>query len=316
MTAALLHPFFEALPAEHRQVLARVVRTRRVAAGEVLFEQGDPADSALFLGRGRVELSVRMPGGGTSPLAVLGAGEVLGELALIERHRRSATARADGEVEALVMHRDDLRALCAHYHPASLALLRRLAELVARRVVQVNDDRAPTRADAPGEAAPLAWRSGADFEVRRFLPALSLFQRFTPADVDALLAMARVISAGAGETIVRYGDVTTGCFVVVRGALQVSVPTPGGARRVGILGPGALFGEVSTLLERPRSATCTVRERATLLEISAESLVTLRDPEHHVSFRFHEALVRSLMTRLGRANRALTGERRLGNPRQ
>jgi CRP-like cAMP-binding protein len=102
---------------------------------------------------------------------------------------------------------------------------------------------------------------------------------------------------------------------VVRGALQVHVPTPSGPRRVGVLGPGALFGEVSTLLDRPRSATCTVRERATLLALPLTALSTLCDPHRHVSFRFHEALVRSLMARLEHVNRALTGERRLSHPK-
>ncbi|HUH01148.1 MAG TPA: cyclic nucleotide-binding domain-containing protein [Kofleriaceae bacterium] len=314
MIEPLVHPFFAGLPAEHQQVLARVVRRQRVPPGQRLFEQGDPADSALFVERGRVELSVRMPGGGVRPLAVIEAGEVLGELALVERHRRSASAQAVGELEALVMHRDDLRALCAHYDPASLAMLRSLAELVARRVARVNHDRAPDRGAPPAEPVPTSWRAGADFEVRRFLPALSLFRRFTAADIDELYALGQVVSPAAGEIVVRYGEPAAGCFIVVRGALQVHVPTASGPRRVGVLGPGAIFGEVSTLLDLPRSATCSVRERATLLALPTDALATLRDPHRHVSFRFHEALVRSLMARLERVNRALTGERRLRHP--
>jgi CRP-like cAMP-binding protein len=308
----LVHPFFVDLPGDHHRVLERVVRRQRVAAGDPLFEQGDPADSALFVERGSVELRVRLPGGGSSPLAVIEAGDVLGELALIDRHRRSASARAATDLELLVMHRDDLRALCAHYHPASLSLLRRLAELVARRIDQVNDDRAPGER-APGAASiPATLRDGADFDVRRFLPALSLFRRFTAADIDALVALGRIVSASAGDAVVRYGEPAAGCFIVARGALQAFVPTSEGPRRVGVLGPGALFGEVSLLLDRSRSATCIVRERATLLELSAASLEQLRDPSQHVSFRFHEALVRNLMSRLTLATRALTGERRLG----
>lgn len=75
---------------------------RRLAAGEVLFTQGDPSDAAYFVVGGRVRASVLDVAGSdpdeTGPSEVvigeLGRGEVVGELGLIDDAPRSATIRA------------------------------------------------------------------------------------------------------------------------------------------------------------------------------------------------------------------------------
>ena len=76
------------------QTVVDRVGWRRLAAGEVLFEQGDPPDAAYFIVAGRVMVSVREPDGAAEPIAELGRGEVVGELGLLDRAPRSATVRA------------------------------------------------------------------------------------------------------------------------------------------------------------------------------------------------------------------------------
>lgn len=64
-------------------------RERRLEAGEVLFEQGDPADALYLVLEGRIGVVVN-----GEARASLGVGECFGELGLVERAPRSATARA------------------------------------------------------------------------------------------------------------------------------------------------------------------------------------------------------------------------------
>ncbi len=66
---------------------------KRLAAGDVLFEQGDVADAAYFVVGGRVAVSV-VDDGDERLVAELGRGEVVGELGLLDRTPRSATVRA------------------------------------------------------------------------------------------------------------------------------------------------------------------------------------------------------------------------------
>lgn len=135
--------------------------------------------------------------------------------------------------------------------------------------------------------------------------------RTHPSSTNIVLGLGKVWSVGQDEVIQRYDDPPGGCFVVLRGAVKALIPTPDGRRRLAIFGPGAPFGILAALLQRPQPATCTVRERATLLELPAAALAALRDAGQPVSFRFQENLLRVLMHRLEEATRALTGERRL-----
>jgi predicted acylesterase/phospholipase RssA/CRP-like cAMP-binding protein len=73
--------------------LARRTEFVDVAAGEVLFRQGDPADAAYLLVTGRVRVLVDTEDG-VEPIAEVGAGQLIGELALLEDAVRGATVVA------------------------------------------------------------------------------------------------------------------------------------------------------------------------------------------------------------------------------
>ncbi len=83
----------DAEPALLQDVLDQVV-WRHLAAGELLFEEGNPADACYFVVAGRLLVSKLGPSGVVDHLAELGRGEVVGELGLLDRAPRSATVRA------------------------------------------------------------------------------------------------------------------------------------------------------------------------------------------------------------------------------
>lgn len=80
-------------PATVQEIVDRI-EWRRLAAGDVLFEQGDPSDAAFFVVAGRVRVTMQHADGRLEPLVELGRGAVVGELGLLDRSARSATVRA------------------------------------------------------------------------------------------------------------------------------------------------------------------------------------------------------------------------------
>ncbi|MFN2462922.1 MAG: ATP-binding cassette domain-containing protein [Candidatus Dormibacteria bacterium] len=66
----------------------------RVAAGEVIFEQGSRGDLIYVVESGRVELLRRLTAGGTDVLAVAAPGDYFGELGALMGFPRAAEARA------------------------------------------------------------------------------------------------------------------------------------------------------------------------------------------------------------------------------
>ncbi|NMB88578.1 MAG: cyclic nucleotide-binding domain-containing protein [Chloroflexi bacterium] len=96
-------PLLAGLPPADLARLAQKVETRRLAAGELLFEEGQPGDRAYLIQSGQVEI-FRQHNGRAVLLAVRHPGEVIGELSLLEATPRTTTARARQASVLLVIH--------------------------------------------------------------------------------------------------------------------------------------------------------------------------------------------------------------------
>ncbi|MFY7959589.1 MAG: EAL domain-containing protein [Elsteraceae bacterium] len=81
---------------------------RRFAAGEVVFAEGAEGDTAFIIERGQVEVSVER-NGQTVRLAVLGPGEIFGEMSLIDDRPRTATVRCITEIDCVIVDRGQIQ---------------------------------------------------------------------------------------------------------------------------------------------------------------------------------------------------------------
>lgn len=100
------------LAAISEQALAQIAQKAgrcRYAPGETIYRMGEPSDSMHVLISGRVEV-VNDSGKTEVPIAVLPAGETIGEMGLLEGEPRAATIRALDTVEALALHEEVIEA--------------------------------------------------------------------------------------------------------------------------------------------------------------------------------------------------------------
>lgn len=79
---------------------------KSLTARDILFNQGDPGDSAFLVQKGAIRIERITEDGKSVLLALLGPGELLGEMALITGHPRNAHAVAHVETELLMIRRD------------------------------------------------------------------------------------------------------------------------------------------------------------------------------------------------------------------
>ncbi|MEM9707655.1 MAG: Crp/Fnr family transcriptional regulator [Pseudomonadota bacterium] len=80
------------------------------AQGQSIFSAGEPGNTMILLGSGRVEISLTSLAGRKSVLAHMGPGEVLGEVAALDGGARSADAVAASAVTGRVLARDNVLA--------------------------------------------------------------------------------------------------------------------------------------------------------------------------------------------------------------
>src|SRR5215831_14841539 len=128
-------PVLASLPAEDRRRLVARLRRHAYRRDEVIFHQGDPADTLHLIAAGHVSVRVTLPGGEFVTVALSGPGEAFGELALVGGPRpRGATVIALDPCETLSLSRDQFEHLLESYPGVNRFLL----ELLARRIEKLN----------------------------------------------------------------------------------------------------------------------------------------------------------------------------------
>lgn len=117
MIEPLTSLLFEGLPAEELSPLLESLEHRQLAAGTPLLIEGDRSSEMYLVQSGAAEVSIANPTRGEYPLARVGPGGILGEMALLTGHPASATVRAasDGDLEVLVFQKADFIRLARLY---------------------------------------------------------------------------------------------------------------------------------------------------------------------------------------------------------
>ena len=126
-------PLLADLPGEELQRLQAAARRRTFGRNEVVFHQGDPADSMHMIRRGRFGVRIRTPIGDVATIAILGAGDAFGELALVgDETDRSATVVALEPSETVSISRPDLERLRHDQPQVNNVLVKLLAARIRR----------------------------------------------------------------------------------------------------------------------------------------------------------------------------------------
>jgi CRP/FNR family cyclic AMP-dependent transcriptional regulator len=123
---------FEHLGADDRNRLAQMIDSRDLAAGATLFHTGEPGESLYIVRSGQVELFIKDTAGQKITLAVAGPNQVFGELALLDRGPRSATAMAVADCRLLELRRDELLLLFGKSPASALSLLAAMGHMTRK----------------------------------------------------------------------------------------------------------------------------------------------------------------------------------------
>ncbi|MDR2348663.1 MAG: Crp/Fnr family transcriptional regulator [Bifidobacteriaceae bacterium] len=103
-----------------------------LARGDVLFREGDPADRLYLIETGKMKLGTNSPDNRETLLAVLGKGEIIGELTLFDPGARTATATAVTAADLLELSHEAFINWLDENPAASKHLLKALARRLRR----------------------------------------------------------------------------------------------------------------------------------------------------------------------------------------
>jgi CRP-like cAMP-binding protein len=208
--------------------------------GTVILREGDAADRFCILTSGEVEVLTGHLDENPKVLARIAAPGFFGEIGLLRGVPRTASVRATGPCEALVLERQAFLDLVADTDMTSAEI----AAVVHRRWVGATLARALPRLspDAIRELAP------------RFA-----HERHDP-----------------GKIIVRQGDAPDRFYLIARGEVDVLNTHPDG-REIPLarLGAGEFFGEIGLLQDRPRTATVRAAGEVEVMTLEREDFLAM-----------------------------------------
>jgi CRP/FNR family cyclic AMP-dependent transcriptional regulator len=148
--ALMQAPLFSALDAEAAAALRASMTEKRVPRSGIIFSEGEPGDRMYVVLDGKVKLGQTSPDGRESLLAVLGPGEVFGELSLFDPGPRTATATAITDTVVVGLGHGDLRPWLTGRPEVAEALLQALAQRLRRTNEALAD---LVFSDVPGRVA-------------------------------------------------------------------------------------------------------------------------------------------------------------------
>lgn len=114
-------PLLSGLPQDDLDRIGAAVSEDVIAAGDVLFNEGDSAEHAYIITEGEVEI-LKESAGRNVRIAVSVAGDIVGEMALLTGEPRNATARALSDTTLAAIPRSCLEEVLATSAPANRAL--------------------------------------------------------------------------------------------------------------------------------------------------------------------------------------------------
>jgi predicted acylesterase/phospholipase RssA/CRP-like cAMP-binding protein len=230
------HGLFADLDAETVDALSGELTTEHLAAGTVLFQQGDVGDSMFFITKGRLGVRITSSAAAESVVDELLPGVTVGEMSLMTGQPRAAVAYAIEDIELVRLSKVGFD-LLATRQPERV---RQFVGSITPRLLRTQLAEALTHLFGPFDSATI-------HEVQAALE----WQRLDP-----------------GEALFHAGDVGDSMYILVNGLLRIAADTPEGERTFSEVGRGECVGEFALLTGEARTATVYAVRASDVVKLS------------------------------------------------
>ena len=240
---------FRSFSPDTLDALAACADRESMPKGTLVIREGDAGSDAFVVIDGRLEVQIAGTRGAL-PVALLGSGELFGEIAIV-----AGDDRRTASVIALT--------------PVTLLRIDGAAFAAAIR----DDPHVRSQLEAAAER----------MAVGRFIKSATLLGDLEPERIAALAATVRVRRLRAGEIVIRQGDPGEECFLIRSGELEVVHSANGSERKLATLRTGMLFGEAALLTGAPRNATVRATSEAEVLVLARADMLGVMSMERAVA---------------------------------
>ncbi len=136
------------------------------------------------------------------------------------------------------------------------------------------------------------------FDDRLMDSSIPLLDDLNGEEKQQLFLAADQIASGPGDVLLKKGDGGDAMYLILEGAVEVSLTHRGQRRVLTTLGAGQLFGEAAFLMKTPRSADVSAIADTLLLSIGNQAFEELSENSPSVALKVLRNLSRTLCLRL------------------
>ena len=292
--------------------LARASQVVTAPEGQVVVARGDVTPRVYGLTEGSMTVRQRTVDG-ECVLARSRPGELFGEVGFVDRQPASADLVASSDCELVLFDDVRLEELCGADRRFDQALRWAMWNSMSRKLrltirmlshhfagQQADSGHTSVREPRPGRPLELSALSRRDFLLRQHLEHM---------ESNLLASLSRGRRFTAGQTIFRESQAGETLYFIVDGEVRISKNIPGtGEEALAILGPGEVFGEMSLVDRRPRTADALAHEsEVDLLAVPGPVVARLLDVEKMSSAPLLGLFCRTIARRLRALDDKITG---------
>jgi CRP/FNR family transcriptional regulator, cyclic AMP receptor protein len=133
-------PLFDTLTTRQKGILLKIVHIRTFKDGEIVFRQGDPGVGLYVVREGQFEVYHEHPDLTRRKIATIEQGDFFGEISLLNDSPRSATVVSSQESTLYGLFRPDLLEIMGSDPKMGLAVIYRIAQIIAERLRLVSNN--------------------------------------------------------------------------------------------------------------------------------------------------------------------------------
>jgi CRP-like cAMP-binding protein len=233
-------PLFSFLEPRELANLVSLIRTKRLAAGTTIIQEGDPGTALYIIARGRVVIYCRNFQGNKVYLSSLSDGDCVGEFSFFTGEPRAATVETLDEVLLFEIQHGDFDRILEGFPNLTNALLSFYKDRVVATLL--------AKSEVFG-VLPLKVRAS-------LLERLGLEQH------------------GRGDVVLKEGERSDGFYLIKSGEVEVYSERSGYVF-LSKLKSGDFFGEIAAITGEPRTASVRALGTCELLRLSGGDLQDL-----------------------------------------
>lgn len=131
---------FNQMNAVEVDTVSALFQEKKLDKGKTVFVEQMPGESLYLIKKGSVRITKLIAEGDEKTLITLKAGDVFGEMAILDGSSRSATARVEIDTILFSVNKTDFEKLCKSNPGVALKIMRNIICVFSKRIRENNDD--------------------------------------------------------------------------------------------------------------------------------------------------------------------------------